>query len=286
MVGDLGDDALEAADDGFLALAEGGLVGNLIEIAERLGAFAVETADGEADLVDRLEDLADLVAEHEAGQVEHGGGAQAGAEIGRAGGEVAERGIEGEFERVFQLGVEFRERVEGGGELEARADGLHAEVILLVEHEAEGLAAFDHGGGAVATGGVFAGDEVALDQHLFLHRAEVAEFLGKRVLHRRQGFDGRAHQFERGGALFAFRPTGKRMAAEVAGQADARGQHGTMLRLPAGHPIGGVFDEGGEAHHGADCRTGSGRSASAGVWSGTWSSPRLRISSRMPAASS
>ena len=67
------------------------LVGNLVEIAERLGAFAVEAADGEADLVDRLDDLADLVAEDQAGQVQHGGGAHAGAEVGRAGGEVAER---------------------------------------------------------------------------------------------------------------------------------------------------------------------------------------------------
>ena len=85
----------------------------------------------------------------------------------------------------------------------------------------------------------------------FCTEVEIAEFLGKRILHRRQRLHGRAHQIERGGALVAFRPAGERMAAEVARQADARGQHGAMLPLPAGHPVGGVFDEGGETHHGS-----------------------------------
>ena len=36
---------------------------------------------------------------------------------------------------------------------------------------------------------------------------------------------------------------------EIARKADAGSKHGTMLPVPAGHPIGGVFDESGETHH-------------------------------------
>ena len=72
MLGHLRDDSLKAPDDGFLAFAQGGLVGDLIEMAQRLGAFAVQPAHGEADFTNRLEDLADLVAQHQPGQMEHG----------------------------------------------------------------------------------------------------------------------------------------------------------------------------------------------------------------------
>ena len=56
-------------------------------------------AHGEADLAHRLEDLADLVAKDQRRQVEHGGGAHAGADIRGAGGEVTEMGVEREIER-------------------------------------------------------------------------------------------------------------------------------------------------------------------------------------------
>jgi hypothetical protein len=105
-------------------------------------------------------------------------------------------------------------------------------VVLLVEHQAERLAAFDHGGGAVAAGGVFAGNEVALDEHLFLHRIErspssweKASFMIGRP--RRPGASARARR--RVGRVW---PSRERVAAQVAGEADARGEHGAVLPCP------------------------------------------------------
>ena len=50
--------------------------------------------------------------EHERGQVHHGRGAHAGADVGRAGGEVADLGREGEIELLLQLGVDLVDRLE------------------------------------------------------------------------------------------------------------------------------------------------------------------------------
>ena len=90
----------------------------------------------------------------------------------------------------------------------------------------------------------------AFDEDLLLDRCQIAEFMGKRALHRRQSLHRRAHQIQRGGALLALRPAGERLAAQVAGEADPRGQHRAVIPLPPGHPVGGMFDQGGETHHG------------------------------------
>ena len=77
-----------------LGLAEGHLVGHLEDIAQRLGAFAIKPAHGQAELVDRLDDRVDLFGQDQPGQVQHGADADAGAEIGRAGGQIAQLGAE------------------------------------------------------------------------------------------------------------------------------------------------------------------------------------------------
>ena len=77
------------------------MVRDLEEVAEGLGSFSVETADGETELVDRLNHLVDLLAEDETRKMKHGGGAHPGADVGGAGGEVAEGGGEGVLEFFF-----------------------------------------------------------------------------------------------------------------------------------------------------------------------------------------
>ena len=49
-----------------LGFAEGHLVGHLENIAQRLGAFAVKPAHGQAELVHRLDDRVDLLGQHQA----------------------------------------------------------------------------------------------------------------------------------------------------------------------------------------------------------------------------
>ena len=49
---ELADDFEEAVEDLAFGFAEGGLVGDLEEIAEGFGAFSVEATNGEAELVD------------------------------------------------------------------------------------------------------------------------------------------------------------------------------------------------------------------------------------------
>ena len=229
---------------------EGVLVGDLEEVGEGFGAFAIEAADGEADFVDGLDDLVDLVAEDERGEVEHGAGAHAGAEIGGAGGEVAETFVPGEADLFLQFGVQFVEGGMGGGEIEAGADALHAEVVLFIDHDGEGLLAVDDRGAAGGFGGLFAGDEVFLDEDLFADGVEVGEVLGEAVLHAAEGFDARLEFLHDGGAVLLFGPAGEGGAFEVAGKPDAAGEDDIAAGAIVLHPFGGTAEEGGEFHHG------------------------------------
>ena len=94
----LRDHAFKAADDGFLGLTKCRLIGNLIKVAERFGAFAIDSAHSETDFIDRLQHLTDLIAEHERGQMQHRRCTQSRAEVGRTRGEVTKLRIEGKFQ--------------------------------------------------------------------------------------------------------------------------------------------------------------------------------------------
>ena len=58
---------------------------NLI-LSERLGPFTVKAPDRQAQFVDGLNDLIDLLRQNQRGQMQHGADADAGADVGRAGG--------------------------------------------------------------------------------------------------------------------------------------------------------------------------------------------------------
>ena len=87
---DLLDHLAQPVDDVFFLLAERRLVGHLEQVAHRLRALAVEAAHGQADLVHGLDDLVDVLVQHQRGQVQHRRGAHPRADVGRAGGQVAE----------------------------------------------------------------------------------------------------------------------------------------------------------------------------------------------------
>ena len=143
-----------------------------MSVAESLGAFAVEAADGQAQLVDGLDDLIDLLAEDQAGQVEHGGGAHPGADVGGAGGEIAEGRGEGELDLFLQSGVQLIGCVPRLLQMEAGAKGLQAKVILLVDHDGKGFIPVHHQAAAGVLGGVFPGDEMLFDKELFFQRPQ------------------------------------------------------------------------------------------------------------------
>ncbi len=103
-----------------LGLAEGRLVRDLEDAAARVGALAEEAAHDHAELVHGADDLLHLVRDDERGQVHHGGGAHAGAEVRRAGGQVAEARREGEVEALLERRVQLVDRGPGLLQLEAR----------------------------------------------------------------------------------------------------------------------------------------------------------------------
>ena len=93
--------------------------------------------------------------------------------------EIAELLIVGEVEFAFERAVHFVDQLEGAFQLQAGADRLHAQMILLVDHDAERLLAIHDHRAADALGGVLAADEMALDEHLFFERGKILQQLGK-----------------------------------------------------------------------------------------------------------
>ena len=110
LVDDRREDAVQVLDDALLALAERGLVGDLEDAAAGVGALAEQAAHGHAELVDGADDLFHLAGDDERRQVHHGRGADAGAEVGRARGQVAELRRERVVHVLLEVGIELVDR--------------------------------------------------------------------------------------------------------------------------------------------------------------------------------
>ena len=164
---DHGDDLADFAQHPVLGPAEGDLVRDLVQVAAGPAALAVQAADHEVDLLERLEHFFDLLGNAERRQVEHDAGAHPGADVGRAGGEVAELVVEGVGQAGFEGVVEPVDDLPGVVEGQPAAQDLQAQVVLLVDHDADRLAGVEgDAAGAVQDVGQFAADELALDQEL------------------------------------------------------------------------------------------------------------------------
>ena len=109
--------------------------------------------------------------EHERRQVDHHRHAHAGADVCGAGGEVAPLGAEGELEPLGELRVEGVYLVPRLREAKSRAKHLHAEVVLLVDHDGQPLVVAHRDGAAGLAGHVLAGHEVPLDEDVPLDLA-------------------------------------------------------------------------------------------------------------------
>ena len=75
--------------------------------------------------------------EDQAGQVDQDRRPQSRADIGRAGGEVAQLRMKCDVEKVFQLRVGCIHSAMHFLEVQSAAHGLHAQVVFFVNHDAE-----------------------------------------------------------------------------------------------------------------------------------------------------
>ena len=146
--------------------AERDLVADLVEIAHRLRAFAVQAAHRQADLLQAAEDLVDLPGDDQGRQVQHHADAHAGADVGRAGGQIAQPLVEGVGDLLLDQVVDAVDLLPDALQVQPALHHLDPQVVLLVDHQAELFAAVDgHGPGALALG-VLAADQVPLDEEL------------------------------------------------------------------------------------------------------------------------
>src|SRR6185437_645711 len=99
--------------------------------------------------------------------MQHGRSPYTGADVGRASCEVSKLIVKGKVKRHFQLAICLVNHVEYFSQLEARANGLHAQMVFFVDHETEGLSGIHHNSTSRSFGRMLPTDKVTLYQNLF-----------------------------------------------------------------------------------------------------------------------
>jgi hypothetical protein len=94
-----------------------------------------------------------------------------GAEVGRTGGEVTQVGRVGVIQFLFELAVDLIDGAPGLLQLQAGPQRLHPQMIFLIDHHTERFLAIQHQAAAGTLGSVFAADQMAFHQNIFVqHR--------------------------------------------------------------------------------------------------------------------
>ena len=168
VLNDLEQNLVDAFDDVVLWLTQGHLVGDLKDIAQRLGALAIEPAHRQSQLVDGLDDLVDLLGQDQARKVQHGAHADAGAQIGGAGCQEPVTLGEGELDLLLQGRIDSINGHPGLAQLKPGPQCLHPQMVLFVDHHTNILLSVQHDAAAGVLGRVFAADEVTLHQDLLV----------------------------------------------------------------------------------------------------------------------
>ena len=148
----------------------------------------------------------------------------------------------------FKGRVDLIEGPIGGEKLQAGANRLHPEVVLLVDHYADGLLPIHHRAATNTLGGMLATDEMPFDEDLLLNSGKLCHFLRERIFHLGNGFEREANLLHNGETVLLASPAGKGMASEIASQTHAAGNHNITLRTGGPHPFSWVFQEGGKSH--------------------------------------
>jgi hypothetical protein len=234
---ELGHRDAHVVDERGLAAAQRDLVAHLVEVAERPAALAVHPPHGEVDLLAGVGGLLHVLRPDEPGQVEHHREAQTGAHVGRAGGQEPEFLGEGDGQARDQAVVECLGCGIGLVDLEARAEDLAPQVILLVEHQRDALRLVVRGGTRSFGGGELTADEVALDEDL------AVEFGQRRELDdaQRLGQSELPDLLDQVGAellgLLAVEEAREAVAEQVACEADPRADREVAVRPGAPQPL-------------------------------------------------
>ena len=149
----------------------------------------------------------------------------------------------------LHLGVNAIHKVVRAAEVQPWADALNAEVVFLIDHDADALLAINDDAAAIRARSVLPADKVALHEHLLLDLAGVFVVLAKSVLHFWQCLNDRADIRQHLDALFFLAKAREGVVAEIASKADTGGHDHIGMRSATPHPVGGVFDQSVESHH-------------------------------------
>ena len=164
-----GDDCvLKLLDDLSFRNAERGLVGELVEIASGLGAFAEQSPHGEIHIFRGGEEFFYLGGDFQGGQVQHNRDPDSCAEIGGAGGEVAISGAEGVIQFFFYDIVDVAYLLSALTYLHTAFEDLEAEVVFFVNHSGKEFLLCDDGASRAFAEGKMAADEVSFDEEVFI----------------------------------------------------------------------------------------------------------------------
>ena len=174
----------------------------------------------------------------------HRRGAHSGADIRRAGGEIADLRRESEVESFFQLGIELVDRLEQRLEVGAGAERLDAEMVLFVDHHAQSAVLADDEAAAGVLGGMLAADEVLLDEHLLFQRREVLHrVVDDGFLHLGEIGHGGLHKGEHLFPFGLFGPAREGVMVHVAGKAQPAAEHDAVAAILASNPFARGFEQ-------------------------------------------
>lgn len=248
---DLRDDGmLEVGKDFLFGSAEGGLVGDLVEIAESFGAFAEKPADSQVHIASGASNFFDFTGELECRQVEHDRNADACADVGGASSEIAEAAGVGVVEFLFEDIIDVVDLLPGLAELHSRAENLHAQVVFLIDHDGEGFVAADgHGAGyLVVIRSVLSRDEVSFDQQFAIEGGAGGQVDPEDVVGDVAGCDLVAAKVEHFVSLALVGAVDEGESGDVACQAYAGGDDDIAMRTGAAKPFAGMLGHFAKAH--------------------------------------
>ncbi len=133
---DLRDDTPELLQDLRFAESQRVLVGNLVEVAHCLTAFAVQASYGKIDLLQAMEDFLNLARLNQRWQVQHHTGADSRTDIRRAGGQVTVLIMKCERQRLFKSVIKPVDAFPAILQVEAAGEDLQSQMVLFVNHHA------------------------------------------------------------------------------------------------------------------------------------------------------